>query len=75
MVIYSSELYAKWIFKKKRIMTTCCVYAMCTSALVNDCEWFIQYRICLRLKYEERKHVKRCLYCTCVKCGEMWSYE
>lgn len=37
-VIYSSELYVKWIFKQKRIMTTCCVYAMCTSALANDCE-------------------------------------
>lgn len=28
-------------------MTTCCVYAMCTSALVNGCEWFIQHGIYL----------------------------
>lgn len=43
-MIYCSELYAKWIFmQKKKKKTTCCVYAMCTSALVNGCEWFIQY--------------------------------
>lgn len=47
-MIYSRGLYDKWIFEqKKKNMTTCCVYAMCTSVLVNDCEWFLQYSIFL----------------------------
>lgn len=49
-MIYSSELYEKWIFKQKKPKKNydhMLCYAMCTSALVNGCEWFIQYSICL----------------------------
>lgn len=42
-VIYSNE---KWMFKKNDDHMLC-VFAMCTSALVNGCEWFIQYTMCL----------------------------
>lgn len=36
-------------------MTTCCVYAMCTSALVNGWKWFIQSSMCLFVLKEREK--------------------
>lgn len=46
-------------------MTTCCVYAMCTSALVNGWKWFIPFsvRICVE---RLTKGKESCLYCMCV---------
>lgn len=44
-MIYSSEMYAEWIFKQRKVLSTCCVYAMCTSALVNACEQFLRLMI------------------------------
>lgn len=52
-MIYYSGPFSKMDIKAKTTMTTCCVDAMCTSALVNAWTWFTQpgiLYVCLRMR-------------------------